>query len=280
MKFLFSILALLLTVKECDQKNVQTDASKTELTDNMEKATQQENYTISYSAFSRGTFMEVSVSDSEIKVKKDRSGKATTMALSDDDKATLNNILKNIDITSLPKLKAPTEKRFFDGAAHANLTITKGDETYQTEGFDHGYPPEEIKPLCEEILKLSEKDSSEKKSSEETTIQGKYSVVFISDLNYDDFKDKGLTINFTDNAKVSGFNGCNNYSADCTIENNTISVGIMMTTKRYCQDEMEIGGKLMAKLRAANRFIIKENTVTLLDENEVLIKAEKTTEKE
>jgi hypothetical protein len=37
-----------------------------------------------------------------------------------------------VELDSLSKLKAPTEKRFYDGAAIANLKITFKDKTYET----------------------------------------------------------------------------------------------------------------------------------------------------
>jgi hypothetical protein len=44
----------------------------------------------------------------------------------------------------LKDLKIPTEKRFYDGAAIANLKIIyKG--VNETPSFDHGSPPYEIK---------------------------------------------------------------------------------------------------------------------------------------
>lgn len=279
MKFFFSILALVLTVKQCDQKKSQSEESKTELSNKMEAHQKNQVYTINYTAMSRGFFNEIVVNDSTVKTQKSRTEQFLEKTLSNDDKMNLHQLIKKINLNSLSELKAPTQKRLFDGAAHAVLTITIDDKTYKTESFDHGYPPEEIKPLCEAIIKLSEQKKT-KTSSEELTITGKYNVVFISELNYDGFKDKKLTINFKDDTKVTGFNGCNSYSADYTINKNSISVGIMMTTKRYCQDEMEIGNKLMDKLRLANRFVIKDNTLTLLYNEEVLIKAEKTTEKE
>ena len=38
------------------------------------------------------------------------------------------------------QMKAPTDKRTYDGALHANLMITLNAETYSTPGFDHQYP--------------------------------------------------------------------------------------------------------------------------------------------
>ena len=57
--------------------------------------------------------------------------------------------LNKIDLENLPNLKAPTEKRFYDGAAIANLNIIYKGKKYQTSNFDHGFPPMEIKRLFE-----------------------------------------------------------------------------------------------------------------------------------
>ena len=55
----------------------------------------------------------------------------------------------------IPNLKAPTEKRFHDGAAMANLKITYKGKTYESQTFDNGFPPEKIKNLVNTILSFS-----------------------------------------------------------------------------------------------------------------------------
>lgn len=52
-----------------------------------------------------------------------------------------------INLENIPNLKAPTEKRFYDGAAIGNLKITQNQKTYETIGFDNGFPPKEIEKL-------------------------------------------------------------------------------------------------------------------------------------
>lgn len=112
------------------------------------------------------------------------------------------------------------------------------------------------------------------------SIDGLFNVIYISNVSDNNLEDKGLTIKFTDNSKVSGNNGCNNYGADCTVNNNIMSIGAIMSTKRFCMDKNEIEDKFMTKLQIVNRFLIKENTLTLFKNDEVLIKAEKISEKE
>jgi hypothetical protein len=64
--------------------------------------------------------------------------------------------LKPVNVENIPNLKAPSEKRFYDGAAIATLSIVYNGETYTTPSFDHGNPPNEIAELVKEILSISE----------------------------------------------------------------------------------------------------------------------------
>ncbi|MBQ4820006.1 DUF4377 domain-containing protein [Aquimarina sp. MMG016] len=120
-------------------------------------STQNEPKSIVYNAFSRGYFITAEINKSAIKKFKDRN-------LQDFDSKKCNkkdwdNILshiKKIDIKNISELKAPSEKRTFDGAAHAQLKIIVGDQTYTSSSFDHGNPPEEIKALVNTILSLAE----------------------------------------------------------------------------------------------------------------------------
>jgi hypothetical protein len=57
---------------------------------------------------------------------------------------------------SVPTLKAPTEKRFYDGAAMANIHITKSGNTYSSETFDHGFPPASIEKFVKKLLSYTE----------------------------------------------------------------------------------------------------------------------------
>jgi hypothetical protein len=57
-----------------------------------------------------------------------------------------------LDLDLLSQLKAPTEKRLFDGAAIANLKITKQGKTFESQSFDHGYPPAEIEKVVNKML--------------------------------------------------------------------------------------------------------------------------------
>lgn len=64
---------------------------------------------------------------------------------------------KTVDLAKVNDLKWPTEKRFYDGAANANVTFVSNGVAYSANGFDHGFPPVEIEKLVNKIIKLTEK---------------------------------------------------------------------------------------------------------------------------
>ena len=156
MKLLFSLLALILTTKECENKNSNNESSKTEIVNSEKANTQQKEYTIEYSAISRGIFKEITINNSSITVKKDRNSKPVTKECTKEIWSKFTKSLDEVDLKMLPELKAPTQKRLFDGAAHATLKVIVDGETYTTSSFDHGFPPEEIKGLCDKLTEFLE----------------------------------------------------------------------------------------------------------------------------
>ena len=151
MKLLFSLLALIITTKECENKKSSNESSKTEIVNSDRANAQQKEYTIEYSAISRGIFKEITINNSSITVMKDRSSKPVTNECTDEIWLKFTKALDEVDLKMLPELKAPTQKRLFDGAAHATLKVIVDGETYTTSSFDHGFPPEEIKGLCDKL---------------------------------------------------------------------------------------------------------------------------------
>lgn len=111
---------------------------------------------IEYTANSRGFYQKIMLKNQMLTVSKDRNGndKLVPKKLSDAEWKELVTCFKTVDLDSLSKLKAPTEKRFYDGAAIANLKITFKDKAYETTSFDHGFPPKEIKKFVNTITSL------------------------------------------------------------------------------------------------------------------------------
>ena len=106
---------------------------------------------IQYEANTRGFYQKLVLKNATISSTKDRNGieNPIVQKVSEVDWNTLIQEINKVDFENLPNLKAPTEKRFYDGAAIANLKIIYNGKTYQTSDFDHGFPPMEIKRVVE-----------------------------------------------------------------------------------------------------------------------------------
>ena len=115
---------------------------------------------LEYTANTRGFYQKISIKDQMVSVSKDRSGMDEPVAtkISDADWKELVGYFENINLDGLPSLKAPTEKRFHDGAAIANLKVIYKDKAYETKAFDHGYPPAEIKKIIDKINSFAKKE--------------------------------------------------------------------------------------------------------------------------
>ena len=116
---------------------------------------------VEYVANTRGFYQKITISNQEVWVTKDRSGneKPNKIKISDTDWKSFVALVENVDLNQLETLKAPTQKRFYDGAAIANLAITYQDKKYESSSFDHGFPPEEIKKIVEKINSFAKQNN-------------------------------------------------------------------------------------------------------------------------
>lgn len=115
-----------------------------------------EDFVIQYEANTRGFYQKLTVQKHTISASEDRKGieKPIVQKVSDSDWSLLIVEVKKIDLDNLQNLVAPTEKRFYDGAAIANLKITYKSKIYETKSFDHGIPPLEIQKVVEMVNAL------------------------------------------------------------------------------------------------------------------------------
>ena len=121
----------------------------TELNDEMKKTT------IEYQALSRGYFLNISIHDEDLSIIDKQDGRPRNYKLSKKDWNELADLYKVINVKKLSDYKAPTEKRFYDGAAIANLRIIYDGKTYETQAFDHGIPPVEIEKFVNKIVSFA-----------------------------------------------------------------------------------------------------------------------------
>ena len=139
MKFLFIFLSLVFADNRCSESKIN-----------------QEAISLEYSAKSRGSYKNIKINKKNIAVENKRDSAPLTKTCSEAHWNNLLKALKPINVENIPNLKAPSENRFFDGAAIARLKIIYDGTTYETNPFDHGNPPKEIETLVKEILSISE----------------------------------------------------------------------------------------------------------------------------
>ena len=112
-----------------------------------------ESAVIEYTANTRGFYQKITIQNEMVTISKDRSGqdKAVATKIAAEDWEELVDCFNKMELDSLSKLKAPTEKRFHDGAAIGHLKLTYKGKTYETSDFDHGFPPKEIQQFVAKI---------------------------------------------------------------------------------------------------------------------------------
>jgi hypothetical protein len=116
---------------------------------------------IEYVAGSRGFYQKIIIEKQMVRFSSKRAEKEKIIPfkISNSDWKELVSFFKTIELDSLGKLKAPTEKRFYDGAAIASLKIIYKDKAYETKAFDHGFPPKEIEKLVNKITSFAKQDN-------------------------------------------------------------------------------------------------------------------------
>lgn len=139
MKIILTIFLSVFLVKSCDK----------ELNAEMRKAN------IEYTAVSRGFYLNINIQDEKLLIVRKRDENAREYTLTKNDWKAIADLYKKIQIEKLPTYKDPTQKRFYDGAAIANLRVTYDGETYETQGFDHGNPPVEIEKFVNKIVSFA-----------------------------------------------------------------------------------------------------------------------------
>lgn len=102
---------------------------------------------LEYTAFSRGIYKKIIVQNKTATVTNGRNAEAVEIKIDEAKWKQIATEFSKINLENIPNLKAPTEKRFYDGAAIGNLKVTQNQKTYETKGFDNGFPPKEIEKL-------------------------------------------------------------------------------------------------------------------------------------
>ena len=164
MKAITILATIAITITSC---NCQKKATESNVVANNNSAvkdavinntTQSTVPTIYYEASTRGFFMAIKVENQMLYVTKERDFNeyAEKIAISDADWKEISALANAVDLEKVKDLKWPTEKRYYDGAPHANIIFESKGEKYPANGFDHGFPPAEVEKLVNKITKLAE----------------------------------------------------------------------------------------------------------------------------
>ena len=166
MKFLLSLFLLTILTMSCNVSKENTIANKAKVPNvkpiektRGSKETSKYYYTksITYTTRSRGSFEYIDISESKITYATDPYLKTIkTAACNKKDWQDIKRLLREIDTKLLSTLKAPTDKRLYDGAAHTTFSVREGDVVFVTPTFDEGEPPAQIKKLVNKVLSIKE----------------------------------------------------------------------------------------------------------------------------
>lgn len=121
---------------------------------------QSADVTIAYKAMTRGRQLNIVYKNDTIAANSG-SGMAissSNTALSATQKEDLFRLLEKVDLDGMQSLKSPTNKRMYDGAMIANITVTVKEKVYESSSFDHGNPPAEIAALVNKLITLGGKE--------------------------------------------------------------------------------------------------------------------------
>ena len=166
MKAITILSTLIITISSCNCQKKATDTSMITSNDKTEtvSSANKENMTINqtlpvlvYESMSRGYFKKITIENNTVSVQNTRDELPKTTSIASEEMQLLEEAYKEIDIKELPNLKAPSEKRFYDGAPITNLEVRTNDQVYRSTEFDGGSPPAAIEKLVNVILKIAEK---------------------------------------------------------------------------------------------------------------------------
>jgi len=117
---------------------------------------QSEDITITYEAITRGSSVIITANKDAVTTNAVRAEKnSTTSTVTPEQWKEVIKELEKVELNKINDLKAPTNKRLYDGAMIASVTVKLKDTTYHRSSFDHGNPPVEIEALVNKIISLS-----------------------------------------------------------------------------------------------------------------------------
>ena len=113
---------------------------------------------ITYTASTRGYFYQVMVMPTMLQVRMDRrSEDGQVYPIEVEEWDALLSQIEAIELKKLNNMESSTSWQEVDRAPMAGLVVKTMEKKFESPSFDHGNPPEEIRPLVDALLELAEK---------------------------------------------------------------------------------------------------------------------------
>lgn len=109
---------------------------------------------IIYNAITRGRAENITLKGSSLQYKTNQ--KSIFINLTKEQQEKVNIEISKINLNEINNLKAPTDKRFYDGAMHTSILIKSNSKEYTSTTFDDTNPPIELKALCQLLINLAQ----------------------------------------------------------------------------------------------------------------------------
>lgn len=156
MKFIFTMILLATFTKAC--KSNSAVATGNQLTEIERKALEAQDLpTISYETSTRGFYERLWIEDETFYMTSDREEEQVESVKMDAETILdIKKMLMNLSLDQLSSYEAPTDLRHGDAARMATLTIVTDEQTYESQTFDHGHPPQAIEALVNKVLSIRE----------------------------------------------------------------------------------------------------------------------------
>lgn len=154
MRVITLLAAIMVTFTSC---NCQKKAAEKNNATSENTMKQEAMPTLEYEANTRGFYNKITIANQMMSVISVRDGKPTETKISDADWAELTALYKAVNKEGLRDLKAPSDARFYDGAAMANFRVITKESTFESATFDAGNPPAEIEKIVNKLIAIADK---------------------------------------------------------------------------------------------------------------------------
>ena len=119
---------------------------------NCKSQIESEIISIKYEAITRGSYIRINAT-SNLFTYKDVETEKQIQPTKNNWKSIIS-LFEEINLSEMHRFSAPSEESAVDAALQATLSISTNNKYYQSQTFDHGNPPEELKGIIDKLFAL------------------------------------------------------------------------------------------------------------------------------